>query len=242
MKFNQNWIVERLNLNSQSENWFSVSHWINSSTLKSVSLLSFRSKLELWTERSLLPDSAWPIKSRLIIWYKLYQSQKSFLVEEKNRNNFVLEEMKRKYDSLKELISNYKSNEMPMGSLQCESGFIESPLSEINCWFFSDCWVRPHTSNHLSLPSRDWPVFWIRNFVYFCWPIRRRKTKMIRRVGANPAIWISPFCRFRVIWLSMIKDSYGIRGGSNYKTKNCVHERGTQRMYYTWLNCSKIQL
>ena len=93
--------------------------------------------------------------------------------------------------------------------IQCESGFIESPLSEINCWFFSDCWVRPHTSNHLCLPSRDWPVFWIRNFVYFCWPIRRRKTKMIRRVGANPAIWISPFCRFRVIWLSMIKDSYG---------------------------------
>ena len=93
--------------------------------------------------------------------------------------------------------------------LQCESGFIESPLSEITCWFFSDCWVRPHTSNHLCLPSRDWPVFWIRNFVYFCWPIRRRKTKMIRRVGANPAIWISPFCRFRVIWPSMIKDSYG---------------------------------
>ena len=33
------------------------------------------------------------------------------------------------------------------------------------------------------------PIFWIRNFVYFCWPIRRRKTGVIRRVGANPAIW-----------------------------------------------------
>ena len=104
---------------------------------------------------------------------------------------------------------HYFFREFTLNSLQCESGFIESPLSEINCWFFSGCWVRPHTSNHLCLPSRDWPVFWIRNFVYFSWPIRRRKTEMIRRVGANPAIWISPFCRFRVIWLSMIKDSYG---------------------------------
>ena len=51
---------------------------------------------------------------------------------------------------------------------------------------FSDCWVRPHTFNHLCLPSRDWPIFWIRNFVYLCWPISRRKTGMIRRVGANP--------------------------------------------------------
>ena len=73
--------------------------------------------------------------------------------------------------------------------LQCESGFIESPLSEINCWFFSDCWVRPHTSNHLCLPSPDWPaeINKIPDSKY--WPITRRKTKMIRRVGANPAIW-----------------------------------------------------
>ena len=35
-----------------------------------------------------------------------------------------------------------------------------------SCWIFSDYWVRPH--NHLCLPSRDWPIFWIRNFVYFC--------------------------------------------------------------------------
>ena len=41
----------------------------------------------------------------------------SFLVKEKNRNNFVLEEMKRTYDSLKELLSKYKSNETPMESL-----------------------------------------------------------------------------------------------------------------------------
>ena len=34
--------------------------------------------------------------------------------------------------------------------------------------------------------------------------------KIIRRVGANPAIWISPFCRFRVIWNSMMQDSYCI--------------------------------
>ena len=58
-----------------------------------------------------------------------------------------------------------------------------------SCWIFSDCRIRPHTSNHLYLPSPDWPIFWIRNFVYFCWPIRRLKTGMIRRVGANPAIW-----------------------------------------------------
>ena len=49
--------------------------------------------------------------------YNWYQSQKSFLVKEKNRNNFALEEMKRTYDSLKELISKYKSNEIPMESL-----------------------------------------------------------------------------------------------------------------------------
>ena len=36
---------------------------------------------------------------------------------------------------------------------------------------FSDWWVRRHTSNHLCLPSRDWPIFWIRNFVSLCWPI-----------------------------------------------------------------------
>ena len=41
-----------------------------------------------------------------------------------------------------------------------------------------------------------------------CCPIRRWKIEMIRRVGANPTIWISPFCRFRVIWNSMMKDSY----------------------------------
>ena len=39
------------------------------------------------------------------------------LVKEKNRNNFVFEEMKKTYESLKELISKYKSNETPMESL-----------------------------------------------------------------------------------------------------------------------------
>ena len=54
---------------------------------------------------------------------------------------------------------------------------------------FSDCWVRPNTSNHLCLPSLDWPkeINKIPGSKY--WPITRRKTKMIRRVGANPAIW-----------------------------------------------------
>ena len=53
---------------------------------------------------------------------------------------------------------------------------------------FSDCWVRPHMSNHLCLPSPDWPaeVHKIPDSKY--WPITIRKTKMIRRVGANPAI------------------------------------------------------
>ena len=42
---------------------------------------------------------------------------KSFSATEKNRNNFVLEEMKKTYDSLKELISKYYTNETPMESL-----------------------------------------------------------------------------------------------------------------------------
>ena len=41
-----------------------------------------------------------------------------------------------------------------------------------------------------------------------CWPIRWWKIEMITRLGANPSIWISPFCGFRVIWNSMIQDSY----------------------------------
>ena len=40
--------------------------------------------------------------------------------------------------------------------------------SDSTKWRNSVCWVRPHTSNHLYLPSPDWPIFWIRNFVYLC--------------------------------------------------------------------------
>ena len=46
--------------------------------------------------------------------------QKNFenriLATEKNRNNFVLEEMKKTYDSLKELISKYETNEFNIES------------------------------------------------------------------------------------------------------------------------------
>ena len=47
----------------------------------------------------------------------------------------------------------------------------------------------------LYLTSLDWAIYWIRNFVYLCWPIRWRSREMIRRLEANPAIWIFSFGR-----------------------------------------------
>ena len=83
------------------------------------------------------------------------------------------------------------------------------------CWIFQIAGFASHTSYHLCLPSCDWPIFLIRNFVNLCCPFRRRTTGMIRRVGANPAIWKiqqdlitphlnAPMCtvdRMKPIWL-----------------------------------------
>ena len=68
-------------------------------------------------------------------------------------------------------------------------------------------------SNHLCLPSRDWPIFWIRNFIYLCWPIRRWKTGMIRLVRANPAIWKNQLfvCRDHLLWQYKQEGNWFIR-------------------------------
>ena len=58
------------------------------------------------------------------------------------------------------------------------------------------------------------------------WPIRWWKIEMIGRVGASPAIWISPFCLFRVIWHSMKKDShctFEFKGNQTVRERHFVH-------------------